>query len=204
MNQASFYFFRPLGITLVLLGVCLALGCGGPTQMTVLATYSPAAGGDGPIPLRAGLVLTNSFRTATAAGGYGGAGFTADIGPALTQASENLVRAAFRDMVVINVDDASRIEALAVPPGVDVLVIPVIKNVSAPIRKIGAIREAWRGQVVIVWNIVRDGKTVYANAFTGESSEFGQSMKEALARALKNHFDQAYQGIVTSSWWKTR
>jgi hypothetical protein len=204
MNQASVYLCRLIGKTPLFLIFWLALSCGGPTQMTVLSTYSPPVIDAPPIPLRAGLVVTKNFRTASAAGGYNGVGFMATIGPALTQAAGNMVRRAFKDTVIINVDEATKIDAISVPAGIDVLVIPVIKNVSAPIRRIGGAKEGWFAQVVIRWNILKDGQIVYMNTFTGESRKYGERMDESLALALKDHFDQAYRGIVTSNWWRFR
>jgi len=96
------------------------------------------------------------------------------------------------------------LEALQIPPGIDAIIVPSLQELSVTNRRIDAHRECLWAKVVLKWVIVRDKQVLYMNTFVGEYCKYWTKPEDALSLALKDHFDQAYRGIVTSTWWKSR
>ncbi len=186
-------------VRLLLLGLCLALAGGCAIDKTLAPNYAPPVAASPPIPMRAGLVLDKQIRQARYV-------YTnqvrLELGPALAQAAEAMVRQAFREVVVIPADTIAEPEALTAPQGVDVLVVPQFKEAKEYAARINAIQSGLGTRVVLKWTIVKEGKVIYTNTFTGKCSNFWAKIDESFSLALKDQFDQAYQGIVTSPWWK--
>ena len=151
------------------------------------------------IPLRVGLYMSPNFLNYTYKESRLAEKFVFPLGETFRAGSEKIVKMAFQDVVILSALDEAIIEKLKI------VISPQIQAVDIMFPMWG-----WgylKSTVIIKWTAIDPTeKIIWVNTFEGESKIKGKTVKNirnSLQVAIEDHFSKAYEGIISSTWWKS-
>jgi hypothetical protein len=182
---------------------CL-VSCGGrPVRMNIPEDQLRVATPENKIPLKAGLYLSQVFRTTQISVVIGQRKMNdIHIGDALNSGTEKMMRNLFREVTVLdqlgNAQDSTVLNY-------DVIVTPQVEQFELR-HVMGTLSAHWVTQNTIKWSIVSpEGKEIYQNMIRSDEikiSWFDEKNPEAVIKTLKDQFQKAQEDIYSNGWWK--
>lgn len=180
------------------------VSCGGPVRMNIPVGQLDVAPPEQKIPLKAGLYLSQAFRSTQTPLAIGGNKFgDIYIGEALSSAAEKMMRNLFREVTVLDKHGNSQ-DSTAMT--YDVIVTPQVELFEFRHVKVGFLTARWTTQNVITWRIVSpEGKELYQNTIRSDEikiSWFDPKHPEPIIETFKGQFQEAQKDIYANGWWR--
>ena len=155
------------------------------------------------IPLRVGLYMSPDFLSYTRKiAAVNTDSYVFNLGEALRSGSEKMLGIAFKEVIVLSPSEE------AMERGVKIVVSPQIQEVDMIIP--GWAWKQLKSLVIIKWEATDStGRILWVDTFEGRSNNRvgyflrGKAARKCMKRGVEDHFGNAFEGILNSTWWKT-